>query len=224
MVPERLQKDCTATEDEDLALEFTSVASSIPTDSEGSTVSLQQTTEIRQLFLAIVDAVTSLLKLSIVIRNPAPRDRYHKSASIEKFDDSFDIAHVWHKFPHARHTPWLIERLGKANTRRRQHLKYRERHREKLAKEPKPGKDGEDPQKGSIQKGASGQDDRGNRRRKGPNDADGQSRVLGMLHPSTFAPTTASTYVLNDLDKTDERSSAGESETSYATSVNEDGE
>ena len=91
------------------------------------------TSELQQLFLAVVEAVTSLLRLSISIRKSAPRDRYARVASLSPLDPSFDINHVYEKYPRLRSKPWLMERLGRAITRRRDFLRYRERHHGKLA-------------------------------------------------------------------------------------------
>jgi hypothetical protein len=92
----------------------------------------KETSEIQQLFLAVVGANTSLFKLSTVIRSSPPQDSYNKAASVYPYDTKYDINHVWEKYPAARkRNPWLIDRLGKAITRRRQYLRYREEHREK---------------------------------------------------------------------------------------------
>lgn len=94
--------------------------------------------EIVELQRAIHDTITNLFKLSMVIRRPTPRGRYAASKNTQPFDVSFDVAHVWHKFPHARDRNWLMERLGKANTRRREYFRYRREHRKGLAAEAFP--------------------------------------------------------------------------------------
>jgi len=79
----------------------------------------------------ITHVITCLYEFSISIRNPAPRDRLEKCASIHvSHFEPFDIQHLSHKFPSA--PKYLIERLGKANTRRRQLLMYHERHHDKI--------------------------------------------------------------------------------------------
>jgi rubrerythrin len=112
--------------DEDLS-SISSNGESVP---DTSTIS-----ELEQLERAIHDTVTNLFKISIVIRQPTPRGRYSASKSVVPFDSSFDISHVWHKFPHACQNPLLIERLGKAITRRREYFRYRREHRRRLALE-----------------------------------------------------------------------------------------
>ena len=119
--------------EEGLYEEFSELSDS--SDSGGSLVEQPcPTSELQQLFLAIVETITSLLKLSISIRRSTPRDRYARVASLKSpLDPSFDINHVYEKYPRLRSKPWLVEKLGKAITRRRDYLRYRERHHEKLA-------------------------------------------------------------------------------------------
>ena len=158
----------------------------------------------------MIEAITSLFKLSIAIRNPAPRDRYAKSASIAPYDDSYDIAHVWEKFPYARRTPWLIARLGKAITRGRHYLRYREKHHEKLASVPRRAEKKDLP--GAVflvelgigsERGAS------------------RSTPSSMSGTSIQSETTASQYIAPDSNVVEELSDKG-SITSYATSTGED--
>lgn len=76
------------------------------------------------------------MKLSMVIRNSPSRDDYLKAASRYNFDARYDIGHVKEKHGAAkRSSDWLLERLGKAITRRRQYLKYREEHHTKLSRD-----------------------------------------------------------------------------------------
>jgi hypothetical protein len=80
----------------------------------------------------ITHVITCLYKFSITIQNPAPRDRLEKSSSIPiSHFEKFDIQHVFHKFPDAQE--YLVERLGKANTKRRQLLMYHELHHHKIS-------------------------------------------------------------------------------------------
>jgi hypothetical protein len=94
-----------------------------------------ETSELEQLFTAMKTANSSLMKLSMVIRNSPSRDDYLKAASRYNFDSRYDIGHVKEKHGATqRSSDWLLERLGKAITRRRQYLKYREEHHIKLAR------------------------------------------------------------------------------------------
>jgi len=89
------------------------------------------TTELQQLISNIAEIVTCLMRLSMAIRNPAPHDQFKESAKIDTSHfEAFDIEHVRGKFPIAEEH--LVIRLGKAISRRRQYLRYREEHRKKL--------------------------------------------------------------------------------------------
>lgn len=95
-----------------------------------------ETSDLEELFSAMKSANTSLMKMTMVIRNSPARDDYLKAASRYNFDPRYDIGHVKEKHGSARRsTEWLIERLGKAITRRRQYLKYREDHHGKLTRD-----------------------------------------------------------------------------------------
>jgi hypothetical protein len=90
----------------------------------------QTTTELTQLLRNIAEINTCLMRLAMAIRNPAPHDRFKESAHIDvSYFESFDIDHVRGKFPMAQE--YLVLRLGKAISRRRQYLRYREEHRNK---------------------------------------------------------------------------------------------
>jgi hypothetical protein len=110
-------------------------------------------TELERNYLSIVDIIDNLYKLSIYIRNPTSRTRFSKAASFQVVDpesgvdllgryQDFDIEHVRHVFQDLRRECFpdvqyqqneLIERLGKAITRRRQLFMYWKRHRDKLS-------------------------------------------------------------------------------------------
>ncbi|KAI0147030.1 hypothetical protein GGR57DRAFT_282123 [Xylariaceae sp. FL1272] len=76
--------------------------------------------------------IDCLFCLSISIHNPAPHDRFISSKLTDTSHfEHHDISYVRDKFPGAEY--YLIERLGKAISRRRQYFKYRQSHREKLS-------------------------------------------------------------------------------------------
>ncbi|KAF1951152.1 hypothetical protein CC80DRAFT_425360, partial [Byssothecium circinans] len=88
-------------------------------------------TELQQCVSGIAEIITCLMRTSMAIQNPAPHDQIVASERIDKtFFEHYDINHVGGKFPNAPNA--LIVRLGKAITRRRQYLRYREDHRRKL--------------------------------------------------------------------------------------------
>jgi hypothetical protein len=81
----------------------------------------------------ICHSISSLFGLTVVIQNLSSGDRLER---IEKIDvagyEEFDIKHVKEKFSLTEEGDFFSERLGKANTKRRQLLKYYEKHHEKL--------------------------------------------------------------------------------------------
>lgn len=186
------------------------------TESSESEDGSRPISEIRELFLAAEGSITSLFKLSIVIRNPTPRGRYAKLASMASLDDSFDIGHVWQKYPRARQAPWLVERLGKANTRRRQYFRYRQQHGDKLSKEPEEQAREVYLKNSDAQVIATAQ----------PGPAPGRetlSHISGSKPVTKITHTTATTFVAENLsDHIEEHSNTGRSVTSYATSITED--
>lgn len=105
-------------------------------DSEGSVAEAEDpdeepTTELAQLASNMAEINSCLMRLSLAIRNPAPHDQFKESSHINVTHyETFDVDHVRGKFPRA--SDYLVERLGKAISRRRQYLRYREEHRKKL--------------------------------------------------------------------------------------------
>ncbi|KAI1260969.1 hypothetical protein F5Y18DRAFT_218856 [Xylariaceae sp. FL1019] len=86
---------------------------------------------LEQAVSTIKTIVDCLLRLSMSIRNPAPSDRFISSKSTDTSHfEPHDISYVRDKFGDADN--YLIERLGKAISRRRQYFRYRQSHREKL--------------------------------------------------------------------------------------------
>ncbi|KAL8882777.1 MAG: hypothetical protein Q9215_004309 [Flavoplaca cf. flavocitrina] len=84
---------------------------------------------VQGLILAICEYTACLYKLSRSLRRVTVHEKYIRSVS-KDIDLSpfapYDQDHIRNKFPTASHT--LIRRLGRANTRRRQQLKYWEEH------------------------------------------------------------------------------------------------
>lgn len=89
-------------------------------------------TELGQIAESMADVVNCLLRLTVTIRNAAPHDRYKGARATDTTHfEAFDVQHVRSMFDHVE--PWLADRLGKAISRRRQYLKYRESHHQKLS-------------------------------------------------------------------------------------------
>lgn len=89
-------------------------------------------TELQETMGDIHEIISSLYEISIMIRDPAPRDRLLKIGAIDvSHFEQWDTMHVEHKFPHANSA--LITRPACANSKRRQYFKYLEKHHDKLA-------------------------------------------------------------------------------------------
>ena len=97
----------------------------------------ESTSSLQELLKAILASIYSLMKLSILIRSSPNRDDYVKAASRYNTWSAYpDIGHVREKYGSAAYSqPWLLDRLGKTITRRRQFLKYRVEHHEKMTVE-----------------------------------------------------------------------------------------
>lgn len=81
--------------------------------------------------------ISSLLKLAIAVRNPAPVDRYIKSRAIDmSFYKSHDLAYLEELFPGI--DGYLKERMAEATLQRRRFLEYSARHHFKLARDSSP--------------------------------------------------------------------------------------
>ena len=92
-----------------------------------------ETSELECVLRDITHIVTCLYKFSIAVRNPVPWERIQKIASINiSHFEELDIQHISERFPMA--SIYLIERLGKANTRRRQLLQYFKEYHNKVAR------------------------------------------------------------------------------------------
>lgn len=147
----------------------------------------------------------------MVIRNPTPRDRYKRLASIEPLTSFYDVWHVREKFPEVKKRLWLAERLGKANAQRRDYFRYRRIHKEKLAKEyeQRMNEQAASPMKQEDQEAGREYD--------APRSIRPESS-LGSTKASTYVPPSTDI----DIEKIEEASDTGQSDTSYATSVDEE--
>ena len=149
----------------------------------------------------------------MLIRRPAPKDRYAKSKNLSPYDDSYDIQHAGHKFPKAyQQSPWLIERLGKANTKRRQYFRYRELHREKLSRNVEPALTTEHEETPVRDTNVV----------QSENSKPVTVALSQKSTPTTIMYTEATEYTGKDELDSMEDFDAGQSVTSFATSVIED--
>ena len=97
--------------------------------------------ELHYLVSDITHIITCFYNFSIAIRNPAPKERLHKIAQIDVSSFAHqDINHIEDKFRPVdpqnsfRVAKYLTKRLGKANTRRRQLLKYYKEHHDTISR------------------------------------------------------------------------------------------
>jgi len=163
---------------------------------------MKSNTAFEECLIDIAHFITCLYKFSIATQNPTPRDRLEKCAKIDMSHyEAFDVKHLAEKFSAAREHNYLIQRLGRANTKRRQLLKYYDQHHEKIA--------------GHGDTAAEAHD-----QRDGDSEANTATASAGM----TRTDTTVSTYVPRgdsetvDMDSIDSRSESGFSESSHADS------
>jgi hypothetical protein len=85
----------------------------------------------------IRETIDDLYALLLIIRQPPPLDRYTRSGDVDlSYFGEFDARHIHEKYPLLRSREWLVARLADANVRRRQFLKYRELHNQKLSRAP----------------------------------------------------------------------------------------
>ena len=85
--------------------------------------------------LDIGQSIDCLYRFSMDLRKGNPTNRYAKSSSIDtSFYEPYDIEYVRQKFPSAEE--FLVNRLGKSISKRRQYLRYRELHAAKLSQNP----------------------------------------------------------------------------------------
>ena len=125
---EKIQFDFTDDEDGDEEDEGNDLATE-----SSSCVPSEPTTESHSLLRSILEAITSLLKLSMLIRKSTRANKFARSSAAQRYETQYDIIHVRDRYPHASQNTFLIERLGKANAQRRQWLSYKKRHRDKMA-------------------------------------------------------------------------------------------
>ena len=208
----RVNRQAASPEDDEEEDEFDGlddISNSSETTGEPSKLS-----EAQEIFESAKETITSLFRLSIIIRKASPRDRFAKALAARQnpFNEQFDISHVGHKFPllEIKENQWLKERLGRAITQRRQFLRYAHKHRNKIGKEPND---------------VWAPEDQEDSKEKLWGDEDQKSKTALTNRSgaaSTLAPTNASTLLPSALEKMEEDFYDDMSQTSYAMSMGDD--
>ena len=183
----------------------------------------QRMTESNELALAMGEALRGLFQLSIFIHQSTRRNKF-ASFAVDRceMETQVDIRHVQDRFPFARNNSELIERLGKANARRRQWLAYKKKHRAKLGRQPSldhnPESPIEGPNRWSLVTGLPLEDNA---------EEDNADIKSNRSERTGLSSTVASTfYAVPPLEPDEENqgSEAGYSETTYSESVKDNSE
>lgn len=90
------------------------------------------------MFVSVSEAIRRLFSISTLISKLTTRDRFARAEEKCKLQhyETFDVEHVREKLkqtPRLADRQWLGEKLGKANTKRRQYIAYCEGHRAEIA-------------------------------------------------------------------------------------------
>jgi hypothetical protein len=194
----------------------TKASDGTPGDStEEIDIEISSTTPLKKVMKEIGNVITCLYQLSIAIKSPAFRDRLEKMEAIDmSYFERLDIEHVQNKHQNVGEKyQYLLVRLGKANTKRRQLLKYHNDHHEKIVGRRIATEDEIRAEEEGIE--GSGYD---------------ASVSNYYSEAPTEMRTTVSTLYEGNMDfvgvtpvNLDSRSEAGVSQTSYASSSTESG-
>ncbi|KAH6880725.1 hypothetical protein B0T10DRAFT_411738, partial [Thelonectria olida] len=95
--------------------------------SEGST------TELEELTLDIRSSITDLFRYSIFLRRRQPYGRETPTGRESRAPDaSLDVRHTIDLFPKLKDRPWLADRIGNSIAQRREYIRFRQIHQQKL--------------------------------------------------------------------------------------------
>jgi hypothetical protein len=95
--------------------------------------------EISELWLMVEEITTSLMKASVLVRKSTKRNRFQHAirAAAKVASPSvptiWDVEHIRYKHPKLERNRWLLDRVGEANTHRRQFLLYAQDHGRRVA-------------------------------------------------------------------------------------------
>jgi hypothetical protein len=108
----------------------------VPLNSDGEA---EPRSEISELWLTVENDVTSLMKVSILVQKNSVRNKLqHAVRAAEKISSS-SVSTVWdrqricHVYPKLEQNEWLLERLARMTTQRRNFLMYAEGHSQRIA-------------------------------------------------------------------------------------------
>jgi hypothetical protein len=96
-------------------------------------------TEISELWLMVEEIITSLMKVSVLVRKSTKRNRFQHAiraaakVASPSVPTTWDVDHIRHKHPKLERNRWLLDRVGEANTHRRQFLLYAQDHGRRVA-------------------------------------------------------------------------------------------
>jgi hypothetical protein len=181
----------------------------------------------------IYHSISSLFRLTIVTQNLSSRDRLERMERIDvSAYESFDINHIREKYQLVEEGEYLVERLGKANTKRRQLLKYHEKHHEKHHEklvghlpEAMPRADEQEPADGTERAGGNtnleGYEGDAHEYRQSDFMSEAVSSNMRTAVTTIYDDNFASSHNENETeyDYADSYSETGESQTSYASSA-----
>ena len=85
----------------------------------------EPTDEAHMILEVISECINSLFRIGILVSKPTTRDRFKEAlrASDPASSNLFDINYIKERYPKIR-ADWLLTRLGCANAKRRQFIKY----------------------------------------------------------------------------------------------------
>ncbi|CAH0044981.1 unnamed protein product [Clonostachys solani] len=92
----------------------------------------EESSPLDELLTGLHSSISNLFSLAMLIRRDRPKGRRLDSRRLVSLDKTADITYVEDRFPKLRLTPWLAQRLGEAISYRRESIRYRQTHRQKL--------------------------------------------------------------------------------------------
>ncbi|VUC31853.1 unnamed protein product [Clonostachys rosea] len=101
-------------------------------DSECRDLFPEHSSPLEELLMGLHSSISNLFSLAMLIRRDRPKGRRLDARRLVLVDKTADITYVEDRFPKLRQKPWLAQRLGEAISYRREFIRYRQAHRQKL--------------------------------------------------------------------------------------------